>query len=50
MSGLDGILLLAVAAGVVLAIRSMLRRRKRGGCCGCGNCSGCSGCGADRRR
>jgi hypothetical protein len=46
MSVLDWILLAAVAAGVVFALRSM-RRHKGCGCggsCGCGgNCSACAG-------
>jgi len=36
----DFLLLVLVAAGVLLALRSIRRQRKRGGCCG----SGCSGC------
>jgi len=45
MNILDWLLLLAVAAGVFAALRSSLRRKKRGGCCGCsGGCAGCSGC------
>ena len=43
------IIVLTVLAGIVLlAVRSMLKSRTRGGCSGCsgcsGSCSGCSGC------
>ena len=44
------IIVLTVLAGIVLlAVRSLLNSRARGGCSGCsgcsGSCSGCSGCG-----
>ena len=43
------IIVLTVLAGIVLlAVRSMLKSRTRGGCSGCsgcsGSCSSCSGC------
>lgn len=40
------IVLVIVIALVGLALRSIIRSRKRGdGCCGCsGGCCGCSGC------
>ena len=43
------IIVLTVLAGIVLlAVRSMLKSRARGGCSGCsgcsGSCSSCSGC------
>ena len=38
------IIVLTVLAGIVLlAVRSLLKSRARGGCGGCGGCSGCSG-------
>ena len=45
------IIVLTVLAGIVLlAVRSLIKARSRGGCCGCsgcsGSCSGCSGCGS----
>ena len=44
------IIVLTVLAGIVLlAVRSMLKSRARGGCSGCskcsGGCAGCTGCG-----
>lgn len=41
------IVLVIVIALVGLALRSIIRSRKRGGgCCGCsGGCCGCAGCG-----
>ena len=42
MNILDILILLAVGAAVVFAIRGM--RRRKGGCgCGCEGCKGCSG-------
>ena len=40
------IIVLTVLAGIVLlAVRSLLKSRARGGCSGCSGCSGnCSGC------
>ncbi len=40
------ITVLLIAAAVVLAIRSLCRQKKAGGCSGCGgNCGGaCQGC------
>lgn len=36
--------LMLVAAGVFLAIRSLRKSRKAGRCCGCsGGCAGCKG-------
>ena len=41
----EWIVLLVLAAVVLLAVRSLVRSRKRGGCGGgCAGCSGCSGC------
>ena len=38
------IIVLTVLAGIVLlAVRSLLKSRARGGCGSCGGCSGCSG-------
>ena len=47
------IIVLTVLAGIVLlAVRSLLRSRARGGCSGCSGCSGngsgCSGCGTKK--
>ena len=41
MNTIDIILIVLLTAIVLLAIRSILSRRKKGGGCGCG-CSGCS--------
>ncbi|MBR4290808.1 MAG: FeoB-associated Cys-rich membrane protein [Oscillospiraceae bacterium] len=40
------IIVMSVLAGfVLLAVRSLLKSRARGGCCGCSGCSGgCAGC------
>ncbi len=47
MGPVDILLLLAVALIAGLAIRSIIKRKKGGGCsCGCGNCSGSENCGA----
>ena len=47
MNTLDILLLLVLAAVVGLALRSVWRNRRRGGCA----CSGgCAGCGLDCRR
>ncbi len=41
----DIIVLSVLGAVVLLAVRSMLKTRKEGGCSGCSGCSGsCSGC------
>ena len=38
------IIVLTVLAGIVLlAVRSLLKSRARGGCSGCSGCSSCSG-------
>ena len=47
------IIVLTVLAGIVLlAVRSLLKSRARGGCSGCsggsGNCAGCTGCSAKK--
>lgn len=42
----DFIVLAVIAGAVVLAVRSLLKDRKKGGCAGCsGNCGSCSHCG-----
>ena len=42
MSVWDYLLLAAVAAAVVWAVRRLCRKRRCGGCCGCsGHCHGC---------
>ena len=38
----DIVILLLVAAGLVLAVRSVIKQKKKGGCCG--NCSSCRRC------
>ena len=40
------IIVLTVLAGIVLlAVRSLMKSRSRGGCAGCSKCSGgCAGC------
>jgi hypothetical protein len=44
MTIIDWLILAAVAACVILALRH-LHRQKGKGCCGdCGSCSGCSAC------
>ena len=35
----DIIIMLCIAAGLILAVRSALKQKKKGGCCG--NCSAC---------
>ena len=42
----DIIVVLLLGAGIVLAVLSIRRSRKKGGCGGCSGCAGCSGCGA----
>ena len=47
----DVLILTVIAAVSLLAIRSLLKNKKKGGCCGScsgcsGNCGGCSGCGS----
>lgn len=42
MSGIDLVLAGAVALCVLLAVRSMRKRKENGGGC-CGNCSACGG-------
>ena len=39
------VLLLALAVIVFFIVRSKIKAKKSGNCCGCG-CSGCSGCSA----
>lgn len=41
MNLLDYLVIALIAGLVILALRSVLRRRKRGGCAGCGSCAGC---------
>ncbi len=42
MGILDYILLTVIGAGIVLAIASILKKKKHGGCAGCsGNCGQC---------
>ena len=56
MKLLDILIILAAAAGVFFAVRSIVRARKKGGCAGCGgNCAGCpmhrnSGCAGGREK
>lgn len=48
MNLVDFILIAVIAAAIFLAVRSILKRKKSGGCCsgGCSNCSSCKkGCG-----
>lgn len=48
MSGLDYSLIALLGLGVILALRSMYRQKKRGGgCCGC--CESCGGHCSSRR-
>ncbi len=50
MNPLDWLLTAAVALCLILAVRKILRDRKKGGCCGCsGSCAGCSHGGCSRR-
>ncbi len=43
MSVWDYLVLAAVVLAVFFAVRSIVKRRKKGGCAGCsGNCSACS--------
>ncbi|MDD7518133.1 FeoB-associated Cys-rich membrane protein [Ruminococcus flavefaciens] len=42
MNGADIILTLAVSAALAFAVRSVIKNRKNG-CC-CGDCCKCSGC------
>ncbi len=43
MSPLDYIILAVLAIALFFALRSMIRRKRSGGCIGCsGNCSACS--------
>jgi cobalamin synthase len=46
MSILDILLLLLMAAVLALAVRSLWKARKKGGCQG--DCAGCPGCGYRR--
>ena len=40
----DIIILAALAAVVALAVRALVKQRRKGGCAGCsGGCAGCSG-------
>ncbi len=44
MSPLDWLLLALLGAALFLAVRSCVRRSRRGGCCGgCARCDGCGG-------
>ncbi|WP_366509110.1 FeoB-associated Cys-rich membrane protein [Ruminococcus sp.] len=36
----DVIILLLIAAGIILSVRSIIKQKKKGRCCG--NCSACS--------
>ncbi len=51
LSNLSNIIIVAVLlAAVLFALRSVVKKRKSGGCgCGCSGCSGCSGCGTSRQ-
>ena len=48
MNGWDILLLLLIAAALAMAVRSVVRGRKKAKSCP-GSCEGCPGCGADRR-
>ncbi|MBQ6361406.1 MAG: FeoB-associated Cys-rich membrane protein [Lachnospiraceae bacterium] len=42
MGVVDFLLITIIAAVIVLAVRLMIKRKRRGGCSGdCGRCSGC---------
>ena len=44
MSAVDILLILAVLAAAALAVRSIVKRRKSGGCsCGCSDCTASCG-------
>jgi len=47
MTAIDLLLTGAVVLALALAVRSLLRSRKNGGCCG--SCAGCSQSGCARR-
>ena len=50
MGPVDIILILIVAGAAFLALRSVIRKRKSGGCsCGCGNCPSSKTCGEGAR-
>ena len=42
-----GIVIAALAVVVTLAVRSLVKQKKKGGCagCSCGSCQGCARCG-----
>ena len=51
MTILDLAVLALIGAGAVLAMRSIRRDRKKGGCAGCtGRCSGCAARQPDREK
>lgn len=55
MSAADYVILAIIAAAIFFAVRSLVRRGKKGGCgCGCSDCSGCpgskSGCDNSKKR
>lgn len=44
MSAADYVILAIIAVAIFFAVRSLVRRGKKGGCgCGCSDCSGCPG-------
>ena len=46
MNAVDIILILFIGLAVIFAVRSALRRNKKGGCgCGCGSCAFSDECG-----
>ena len=47
MTAYDWLLIAVIAVGAFFAVRSAVRRKKKGGCSG--NCSACSGCSATER-
>lgn len=42
MNTVDIILLILIGAAVIAAVRTCIKNRKKGGCCG--NCEMCRGC------
>ena len=42
LSSADWVILALLAVCVFLAVRSVLRQRKKGGCPGCGGCGSCT--------
>lgn len=42
----DIIVIAALVLIIALIVRSMIRDKKKGRCCGCSGCSGCPSCGS----